>query len=51
MDPYDILRDDPFAMVPPEVVERWDGKRLPPHPQPQPPDPPAPSDVTETHTE
>ena len=54
LDPYDIIRDDPFAMIPQEVVERWDEKRLPPQPHPhlnphlQPPDHPAPSQDTET---
>ena len=44
LDPYDIMRDDPFARIPQEVVERWDEKRLHqqshPHPNPQlqPPD-------------
>ena len=32
LDPYDILRDDPFALIPPEIVERRDEKRLPPPP-------------------
>ena len=53
MGPYDILRDDPFALIPQEIVERWDEKRLPqqPHPQPQPPDSPATPKITETPTE
>ena len=50
MDPYDILRDDPVAPIPPEMVVRWDEKRLPPHQQPQPPDPPDPTEVAETPT-
>ena len=24
LDPYDIMRDDPFARIPQEVVKRWD---------------------------
>ena len=59
MDPYDILRDDTFALIPQEIVERWDEKRLPtqphphpkPQPQPHPPDIPAPPEVTGTPTE
>ena len=56
LDPYDILRDDPAALIPPEIVNRWDDKgnpqpqplqHTPPHPQPLPPLPP---DHTETDT-
>ena len=36
LDPYDIMRDDPFARIPQEVVERWDGQRPPPQLQPPP---------------
>ena len=32
LDPYDILRDDPFALIPPGIVDRWDAKQnQPPH--------------------
>ena len=53
LDPYDIMRDDPFALIPQEVVERWDAKRLPPHPNThlQPHDHPAPPQDTETTEE
>ena len=54
LDTYDLLRDDPFALIPPEVVEHWDAKRkLHPHPQPhqpQTPDSLNPAEVTETTT-
>ena len=37
LDPYDLLRD-PFALIPPEVVEHWDAKKKPhSHPQTQQP--------------
>ena len=39
MDPYDILRDDQFALIPPDIVERLDKKTLSQHQQP--PDSPA----------
>ena len=31
LDTYDILRDDPFALIPPEMVKHWDAKKKPPH--------------------
>ena len=45
LDPYDILRDDPFALISPELIDQWDAKQnqlQPPHPQPQPHQPPDP---------
>ena len=27
LDPYDILRDDSFALIPPDLVDQWDAKR------------------------
>ena len=30
-DPYAILRDDPFALIQPAAVRRWEYKRLPTH--------------------
>ena len=54
MDPYDLLRDDPFALVPPEVIEQWDAKtKHRPHQQPQQPQYPErlnPAETAETTT-
>ena len=53
LDLYDILRDDPFALIPPEIVDQWDAKQKqipPPHPQPQPPQLPDPTEVDTTLT-
>ena len=47
-DPYDIIRDDPFALIPPELVDQWDAKQnqlQPPQPQLQPPEPPDPPEA------
>ena len=43
-DPYDILRDDPIAIIPQETATRWDEKRLhsPQHPQSS--EPPSPTE-------
>ena len=43
--PYAILRDDPFALLPPKTSKRWDEKRLTPPPHPQSSEPPSPTEV------
>ena len=51
LDPYDITRDDPFALIPPEMVKHWDSKKKPPpYPQPQPPQSPGTTELDETLT-
>ena len=53
LDLYDLLRDDPFALVPPEVIKQWDAKQKqhpPLHPQPHLLQPPYPTEADTTLT-